>query len=74
MKKSISNRSQTIISKTMFKSPLVKLQSFLMDNKVSLLLLLVICMLSSCGIFRRGCHCPKVSYTTPHQLHTQKNG
>jgi len=31
-------------------------------NSLILILLLLMATLSSCGIFKRGCHCPKVSY------------
>ncbi|MBB5636540.1 hypothetical protein HDE68_002441 [Pedobacter cryoconitis] len=36
-----------------------------MKKKVSILFLLAIGLLSSCSIFKPGCHCPKVSYSAP---------
>lgn len=29
---------------------------------INLFVLLVVCLASSCGLFRAGCDCPKVSY------------
>lgn len=36
-----------------------------MKRKASILFLLAIGLLSSCRIFKPGCHCPKVSYSVP---------
>jgi hypothetical protein len=44
-----------------------------MKKKVSILFLLAIGLLSSCSIFKPGCHCPKVSYTAPHSEKVKQN-
>ncbi len=44
-----------------------------MKLKVSILFLLFAGLMSGCGIFRRGCHCPHVSYNTYPQHHISRN-
>lgn len=44
-----------------------------MKVKTSMFCLLLVALFSGCGIFRKGCHCPKVSYTVPSKTQISRN-